>query len=426
MTTKFIGITTKVNAQSIRRENYNGSEHWVVPSYTLPANVVMNGGLYTANEIDAHYQGLENTLAPLGHPKVNGVHVSAHTPEGLNRNHIGAFNRNVKKAGNRIYVEKWIDIEVAGRSAPGQRLIERLEAMERGDDVPPIHTSVAGHIEEIPVKTNGAEGLGYSWVAKIHQFDHDAILLDEVGAATPEQGVGMLVNADIAQAPRATEPGDMGGVTYRQREEQISKAARERFATGEDDYVWVADFTETQAIIVAANGEAALYDYTQDGDAVTFGETGVPVERKESWVRTLANSLKRFITHQARPDTSQESDMSLTTEEKAALTKDITDAVVAQVGEVVANAIKPIDEAVQTLQTNHDALSESLTANQRAEETAKRAEVAKVHGEVVANSLSGEALDALHKNLGSAAAISTNGQLPNGDTDLAGFDQVID
>lgn len=72
-----VNITTQVNSQSIRREMYNGREHLVLPSYTLPANVVMNGGLYTAEEIDAHYQGLEGTLAPLGHPQVNGQFVSA-------------------------------------------------------------------------------------------------------------------------------------------------------------------------------------------------------------------------------------------------------------------------------------------------------------------------------------------------------------
>lgn len=54
-----VNITTKVNSQSIRRETYNGREHLVLPSYTLPANVVMNGGLYTQEQIDAHYKGLE-------------------------------------------------------------------------------------------------------------------------------------------------------------------------------------------------------------------------------------------------------------------------------------------------------------------------------------------------------------------------------
>ncbi len=64
---------------------------------TLPANVVMNDGLYTAEQIDRHYEGIEGTLAPLGHPTVNGEFVSAFSPEGINQGHIGAWNRNVKK-----------------------------------------------------------------------------------------------------------------------------------------------------------------------------------------------------------------------------------------------------------------------------------------------------------------------------------------
>lgn len=104
-----VNVTTQVNSQQIRKITHNGREHWVLPSYTLPANVVMNGGLYPASEIDAHYQGLEGTLAPLGHPQVDGQFVSAFSPEGINVGHVGAFNRNVKKSGNRIYLEKWVD-----------------------------------------------------------------------------------------------------------------------------------------------------------------------------------------------------------------------------------------------------------------------------------------------------------------------------
>lgn len=138
-----VNVTSKVNSKAIRREQHNGREHWVVPSYTLPANVVMNGGLYPASEIDQHYSGLEGTLAPLGHPQVNGQFVSAFSPEGLNVGYVGAWNKNVKKSGNRVYVEKWIDTEVAKRTDDGKRLLERLEALEKGEDVPPIHTSVA-------------------------------------------------------------------------------------------------------------------------------------------------------------------------------------------------------------------------------------------------------------------------------------------
>ncbi len=115
-----VNVTTKVNSQAIRRESYNGREHLVLPSYTLPANVVMNDGLYTASEIDAHYQGLEGTLAPLGHPQLNGAFISAFSPEGINQGHIGAWNRNVKKSGNRIYLEKWVDAQIANQSEGGR------------------------------------------------------------------------------------------------------------------------------------------------------------------------------------------------------------------------------------------------------------------------------------------------------------------
>ena len=70
-----VNVTTQVNSKQIRKITHNEREHWVLPSYTLPANVIMNGGLYPASEIDAHYQGLEGTLAPLGHPQVDGQFV---------------------------------------------------------------------------------------------------------------------------------------------------------------------------------------------------------------------------------------------------------------------------------------------------------------------------------------------------------------
>lgn len=57
-----VNVTTKVNSASIRRETYNGREHIIIPSYTLPANVIMNGGLYPASEIDAHYRELKALL----------------------------------------------------------------------------------------------------------------------------------------------------------------------------------------------------------------------------------------------------------------------------------------------------------------------------------------------------------------------------
>ncbi|ELR8687922.1 hypothetical protein QRF75_003580 [Salmonella enterica] len=398
-----VNVTSKVNSNDIRREQHNGREHWVVPSYTLPANVVMNGGLYPASEIDQHYTGLEGTLAPLGHPQLNGHFVSAFSPEGLNVGYVGAWNKNVKKSGNRVYVEKWIDTEVAKRTDDGKRLLERLEALEKGEDVPPIHTSVAVFLEELEASED-QKAQGAKWVAKIHAMDHDAILLDEVGAATPEQGVGMMVNADLA-TPLKANSGALVGETYRERERRLEKAAKDKFAPGEKEYAWVADFTDSQAVIILNNGDPKVYGYKSEGGKIVFDDTGTEVQRQSSWV-AVVNKLKSFFTPQEQPAPNHktEGDMPLTTEEKQELISEIGKGLAAN----IADAMNPIKEAITGLQANQDKLNEALTANSRAEEKAKREAVAKVHGEIVANALSGDALEAMYKTIGDAAPLGAN------------------
>jgi hypothetical protein len=73
--------------------------------------------------------------------------------------------------------------------APGVKvagLLERLEAIERGEDVPPIHTSVAAFLDQLEANSSAPPVLSG---LRISSMDHDAILLHEVGAATPEQGL---------------------------------------------------------------------------------------------------------------------------------------------------------------------------------------------------------------------------------------------
>lgn len=399
-----VNITTRVNSQSIRRETYNGREHLVLPSYTLPANVVMNGGLYSASEIDAHYKGLEGTLAPLGHPQVNGQFVSAFSPEGINAGHIGAWNRNVKKSGNRIYLEKWVDVARAEESEGGRELLERVAAIERGDEVPPIHTSVAAFLDQLEPNEE-QRATGAEWVAKIHGMDHDAILLHEVGAATPEQGVGLMVNADLA-IPLKANSGALIGESYREREQRLDRAAKAKFAPGSDEYAWIADFTDSQAVVIRNGGKAEVYGYSTEGGKITFDDTGTAVQRQESWVAVVANKFKSLFTPQEQPATNHQ------TEGDMPLTKEELEQIGSMIGQAVATntekALKPLTDKVDALQVNQDKLAETLTANSRAEEKTKRDAVAKVHGEIVANALAGEALDAMYKSLGEAAALGTN------------------
>ncbi|EBO3101871.1 hypothetical protein S661_15175 [Salmonella enterica subsp. enterica serovar Tennessee] len=399
-----IHVNTKVNSQTIRREIYNGREHVVIPSYTLPANVIMNREFYPEAEITANYQSMEGTIAPLGHPTVDGRNVSAFSPEGLCTNFIGAWNRNVSLKGNRVYSEKWVDVERAMQSPGGQRLMERISSLESGDSSEPIWSSVAVYREQIPapeeLKKQGAD-----WVVKIHSIDHDAILLDEPPAAGPEKGVGLMVNADQAISLQPNS-GALIGESYREREQRLDRAAKAKFAPGENEYAWVADFTDSQAVIVRNGGGAEVFGYKSDGGVITFDDTGTAVARQESWVAIVANKFKSLFTPQEQPATNHktEGDMPLTKEELEQLGSMVSEAVATN----TEKAIKPLAEKVDALQANQQQLAETLTANSRAEEKAKREAVAKVHGEIVANALAGDALDAMFKTIGESAPLGAN------------------
>src|SRR5690606_2247768 len=158
-------------------------------------------------------------------------------------------------------------------------------------------------------------GDGYDWVAKISAIDHDAILLDQPGAATPEQGVGLMVNADQAK-PLQANSGALVGESYREREQRLDRAAKEKFVQGPDQYVWVADFTDSQVVVVRNGGAAELFGYTDEGGKITLEDGGQPVVRQESWMVAAVNSFKRFFNQQARPAQTKEGDMPFTAEEK--------------------------------------------------------------------------------------------------------------
>lgn len=180
-----VNITRITNTKNVKREKRNGREVIVVPSATMPDDIILNRIKYPSKEIERSYPSLDRSPAPLNHPMVNGKFVSARDPEGLNVGWIGAWNENVRYENGKIYLDKVIDVMRANESEGGKRV---LEAIEKGE---PIHTStgVLAHLEFVKNQD------GYDAIAHNLEFDHDAILLDYEGAATPEQGVGIFVNS---------------------------------------------------------------------------------------------------------------------------------------------------------------------------------------------------------------------------------------
>lgn len=190
-----VNFNMKVNRDMIRRTTRSGDEFIIIRSATLPDNVIMNGGLYPANEIEAGYQSLNGTLAPLGHPQdENGDFIPAASPYAIDHYYIGASNENVRRDAGRVWLDKAINVRVAMQSDKGKRLLDRIAQIEAGNGQP-IHTSTGVFLKQIHEPGMLPTGEEYEWIASEMRFDHDAILLDEPGAATPNQGVGIAVNS---------------------------------------------------------------------------------------------------------------------------------------------------------------------------------------------------------------------------------------
>lgn len=302
-----VNIRSLANVKAVRKEKRNGRDLMIVPSATLPDNVVMNGIKYPAEEIEASFATLNRTPAPLGHPIINGKFVSARDPEGINVGYVGAWNENVRRENGRVYLDKVIDVEVANRSEGGKAVID---AINKGE---PIHTST-GLICSLEAANDGGE---YKHIARNMVFDHDAILLNEEGAATPDQGVGMLVNANGEQ----------------QEIEVINSALSE----ADRELDWAVDSLAR---------------------ALERRERAPMLERMKSAILDAFSGIGRDPSLN-----NQENDMTVSKEQfdaleakVNALTESVSDEKLGKtIGDAVANAVKPLTDNLAEMKANQEA-----------------------------------------------------------------------
>lgn len=407
-----VNVRVAVNAASIRREQYNGREHIVVPSYTLPDEVIMNGGLYPHDEIEKSYKSLEGTFAPLGHPQVDGEYVGAERPDAVNAYHFGAFNKNVERKGNRIYVEKYIDVERAKESEMGRKV---LNAIDKGE---PIHTSTGIFLNREMVSNAD----GYNWIARDMVFNHDAVLLDEQGAATPDDGVGMMVNKTLVINSIVKNDDEALDNSYGEKRDILSAAVKERFASA-DSYAYVEDFDDRALVYCTPEGMYKI-EYHFEGDNPILTGEPQPVTIKTEYIvkneETLfARLLERFksVVQYSSTKPKQPVVANVTEETLDMKPEDLQAALDAQ-AEKLQGAF---NTALAALEAKHgealSAVNAQLQANSGAQLKDKRSAVAKVHGEVVANALSGEALDAMFASVQTAAGLVSGAPALNSEQD---------
>lgn len=410
-----VNMINRVNPKTIRIENVEGEPHLIIPSYTLPDSVQMNGGMYPKEEIDRAWPTLEGTMAPIGHPTNNaGEWVSAFSATAIHNFHGGAFNRNVRRDGHRVYAEKVVNIRYALQTEPGKRLLEAVRYNAETGTVEgptaPIHTSTGLLLQQEPAPA----GAPYKWVARNMRLDHDAILLDEPGAATPEQGVGLMVNCS-----EAVEVQNLSDDSYQAREQALAQVITARF--GSDS--WVRDFDQSAVVFRSPDGGFLQIDYriTESG-AVELNGDPVEVQAKTSWVKTVIANLWARVAPSKAPITNQSGE-----DENMPLSQDDLQAIGTLIGNKIAEAVQPVTErlekqgeAITSLQTNSDLLAAQLKTNREQQVAIDKALVASKHGDLIANSVAQEKLAELAQAIRDG---ETGGELPDGQRQQNNSDQ---
>lgn len=197
--------------ENIRREEIDGRETLIVPVVALKEKILHcrncdpSGEFIPAEEIVASYQGWEGRPITVDHPvDASGSPISANTRAALEQFAIGMFhNVEIKDDGAKLKGEMYIDVERTLKMEGGEEIIARFES-DRLTEVSTGYFAMRrdeyGYFDEEP----------YGLVQHRIVPDHLAILLDDTGACSLDDGCG---------APRVNkERGD----------EEMSKMSRDK------------------------------------------------------------------------------------------------------------------------------------------------------------------------------------------------------
>lgn len=367
-----VNISSLVVNSDIRTETIEGVEFTVIPSRTLPKDVVMNSIMYPSEEVEDAISTLDMSPVTIGHPVVNGKFAPASDPISQAAYGIlGAHNRVKGKTDDgRWVVEKLIPTEQLQNTERGKKLAEAIKHKR------PIHTSTGVYLTKEPEIGVNAMGQEYTSRAKIDRFDHDAILLNEVGAATPEQGVGLFVNE--AGEKEETEvmyvnlsSGDDFSMSSNGMRMKLQDAARKQFNPEEDDDMWiyVEDFNETKAIVCQKDKQFAV-EYKMVGDEIEFvGE----LKKVESAGFKFTEVIGLIVDKVISVVKSEPSDESQTVNKN----REGNEVDETKVNEMIANALaaKEAEKAQAIKDAVEQGVAAALAANAQTQAEAEKAQL---------------------------------------------------
>jgi hypothetical protein len=415
-------LTTINSASNISEQIIDGDPHYVIKNVVpVVDDVVMNNGLYPGEEIRKSYHGLDGKPAPYNHPMIDGKYVSASMTRAANQFSVGAWIENPSHDGSKALVDLKINKVKAERSEKGQELIGRIEALKNSaEGAEPIHVST-GLLLNREAAEGTSKGKKYTWIARNMEWDHLAILPPGVpGAGTPEDGVGIFatngeqIERITVNLEDSTVPDESANkINYKS---WLHKAIN--YITNKSDLSFENISEQIRQILKAEVGEdvwpyiVAVYD-----DRVGFEIKGQIFQQfyivEDDVVKLVGERVKAVYKTELEPVKSTEGEISMTNEELQAAVAEATKL-------AVNEALKPVQEKLDSVTAELTDVKGKLAANAEQEETAMRAAIiAELKlPESAVNALKGEALRETYALTSKPAALKGGFQPNHADDDF--------
>lgn len=280
---------------SVNETTYDGKPYLIAPVVAIREGV-LNDMLVLAEEFGKYPEAWNGRPVPLSHPKRNGEYVSANSPD-IWANETPGTLWNVALDGDRLKGEIWIDLEKAEKiGEPATDVVERLRA---GDPIE-VSTGYFADLEETAGTWNGKSYIG---IARNIRPDHLALLPNEIGACSWEDGCG---------TPRVNKKGEgmedalnTNELTLDDRAMIVRRAFWQRAA--ENDYdsgEWVewdvvSVFGDTLIAKDWGKKVHVAFPYTlADNGDVTFGEPSAV----DVVYRTKEGGIEVVVANAEQPD----------------------------------------------------------------------------------------------------------------------------
>lgn len=408
-----INVLTTVNADKIKiaRSEIEGEKYVAIKNVLWMAdNSVLNGGLYSAAENEKGYASMDGRVMPFGHPMVNGQYVaisnldSANVAVALGKHYGGVHAQNVRKERSSYFADVMINERVANSHDDGKLLLEwaaNAESYNSGKGEKPGNIHMSTGLMTNRIQANGeVNGEKYTWSANDQQYDHLAILFHERGAGG--DAVSIAVNCEsVINSELIINDDEALKDSYGDKLSLLSAAVSERFGSP-GAYAYVEDFDDEGLVFTTPQGQYRISYHMEDGNPILTGEQK-EVTRKTEYIVKNSGWLER-LKHMLQFN-SKIIYQPVQVNEEVDMTPEEVQAIVTKALEATNASLAAVQAENATLKEDIVKAQAAISANAESGLAEKRAVVAKEHGEVVANALTGDALDAMFAKCQTAASL---------------------